>query len=538
MIVPLNLDPHLTAIGILAAGFINFMPTEILVEIFLALAASPSDDDDEYDSEDEEEDDDEDDSWQKTKGCVQWLVVTEVCHRWYNVAVNTPMLWQVIDVYSNLGWLKLCLERSGTAPLDVRFHDMDTAKEAGDLVVPHASRISKLSVLPRQGQSAWCSLHYLKGVPMPLLKEFHSPGDSAVHVNQGDHPSLEVLRARESDIDWKKIPYEHLRVLDLETCTPRYKNRLTSLDAFLGILESFQRLEELNLNFSIPLDTFIFGDEQAINAYWKSSRIVSLPLLRKLGLTSGHSSHRPSDVCAMLSRMKLAPTTSVSIWMGLEDLENFHGLHGLLPRDSDTFPFLTHATSASCMSHGVEILIFTVKCDNWATLSVRYEMCAGGYMKDAYPPDAALSDFNAVFSRAPLTHITLNCDAGKETLVQTFQTFPLLRGLTVSMGGRQSTFDHFLSSFRSPGYDGRGPVLPALCKLRLSESPWRDTMLGCIATCLGARMACGAGKLSTLDIEVAPKKGVPDDEDLEDMLDDLEPFMKESWGVMCYVGYD
>ena len=156
---------------------------------------------------------------------------------------------------------------------------------------------------------------------------------------------------------------------------------------------------------------------------WSSSRIVHLPRLRKLDLTSSHFPHHTSDVFAMLSHLRLLPTTSVSVRMCLKDLGEFRGLRGLLPQDTKIFPFLVDATSAS-VRHGAQILIFAMRCHEGTPLSVRYEMCAGGYMQDVYPPDAALLDFCTFFSSAALSQLTIDCDSSPQSFVQASIPFP------------------------------------------------------------------------------------------------------------------
>ncbi|RDX54511.1 hypothetical protein OH76DRAFT_1469230 [Lentinus brumalis] len=512
---------HLSRVALLRAANalapINILPREVLVEVFSILAASPP------------PDEDEDQWWQEPDGDLKWLAVTEVCHHWYDVARHTPTLWQVIDVYTNVEWLKLCFERSVDVPLDIRFHDRHAAEDAQDIVIRHASRISKLYVLPGEDCSSLGWLHYLRKIPLPLLKEFNVVGGPGLRVDRTCHPALEIFRAATSDVAWNSIPVEHLRVLDLEMSMPSFKDRVPNLDAFLRILGSFQKLEYLDLNFSIPVGDLLAARQPG---YWDSSLLIHLPRLHKLRFSSNHSSHVECDVLAVLSHLRLARSTSVDIWMGLEDLENFRGLPGLLPQDSNNFPFLLDATSAS-IHHGTRKVVFTVRVDSGATLSVRYEMVAGGLMKDAYSPDDALFHLCTLFSKAQITRLNIPCPA----FVGAFRMLSGLQLLTVSLGGRKRDLVRFLSALSADGgrYDG-GAVLPALRGLDLTHVSWKETMLEDLAKCLRTRAARNAAKLSVLRIEVAPGKNVPNDEDLEDMLDELAPFVEDYGHLECHNG--
>ncbi|KAI0717372.1 hypothetical protein C8T65DRAFT_641239 [Cerioporus squamosus] len=396
----------------------------------------------------------------------------------------------------------LCLERSGALPLEIRFHDVDVAdsEDARDLVVPH--------VLPGPDRCNLCNLNYLVKVPMPLLEEFIIVGVSALDINRFDHPALHVLRADRFEIDWKKLPYEHLRVLDLDAFSrPRHEDRIPFFDAYLRNLGSFQELEELNLIHSIPLETFYDDLEDEMREYWRSSRIISLPRLRKLTLFSNSSSFGHTQVFAILSHLRLAKSTSVRIWMGLDDvgISNVRGLSSLLPHDSQLAP---------------ESLTFTAEASGGATLAVRYEMCNEGWMEDVYLPNDALSDFCTLFSRAPLTQLKIDSNTSFESSFRTFRTFPSLRGLTIDLGGHLDYFTIllFALSADSGSRDKSDVTLPALQTLHLChwQAPW------------GARYRAlrNAPKLT---IQAAPLAGEdnPDDFDYEDMHASLGPFVGE-----------
>ncbi|KAI0711113.1 hypothetical protein C8T65DRAFT_776673 [Cerioporus squamosus] len=63
-------------------AFINYLPNELLVQIFLTVR----------DTVDQEED-----GMRK----MRWLRLTEVCHRWAEVIRSTPAMWTVLHFYSN-----------------------------------------------------------------------------------------------------------------------------------------------------------------------------------------------------------------------------------------------------------------------------------------------------------------------------------------------------------------------------------------------------------------------------------------------------
>ena len=48
-----------------------------------------------------------------------WLSITHVCRRWRNLSVSTPSIWSNI-ITSPPFWTPLCLERSQSAPIDIK----------------------------------------------------------------------------------------------------------------------------------------------------------------------------------------------------------------------------------------------------------------------------------------------------------------------------------------------------------------------------------------------------------------------------------
>ncbi|KAL6302752.1 hypothetical protein BKA93DRAFT_736093 [Sparassis latifolia] len=115
---------------------INDLPPELLSHIFLLGSAEYTQDEQDEDEEEaeadnadnDEEDDEEDED--EEEGEPEWeVLVSHVCHRWREVALNTPALWTTLDSDCELEKIRVYLERSQNAPLVLSF---DLAEDDDD----------------------------------------------------------------------------------------------------------------------------------------------------------------------------------------------------------------------------------------------------------------------------------------------------------------------------------------------------------------------------------------------------------------------
>ncbi|RPD65500.1 hypothetical protein L227DRAFT_649586 [Lentinus tigrinus ALCF2SS1-6] len=331
---------------------INRLPSEVLFTIFKALA-SPAESD-------------EDELWDAKLISTDWLVVNLVCRHWHTVACAFPILWRAVDVGSSVEWLRLCLDRSASAPLDLRLYDRTTVFQAAALLVTHAGRIRSLRV-PRD--VAADSLHALSSlfmVGLPALKELYLDASRRDAPFAGKclydvfrledkseplFPSLHTLHLNSLYLPPRASLLRGLRSLELiesQPQGPHLKTRPT-FDEFLDALDACHpTLEHLTLCNSFP---FCLCDD--CGGGGTAGRTVALPKLQTLSVlcppqadTIELSTGKTTSCRHFLSYLRLPERmwTTVSTARSHRDHKTFCQY---LPADPACLPVLAAAVSAS-----------------------------------------------------------------------------------------------------------------------------------------------------------------------------------------------
>ncbi|TFY58309.1 hypothetical protein EVG20_g8196 [Dentipellis fragilis] len=72
-----------------------------------------------------------------------WILVTHVCRRWRNVAIDYAMLWTHISFALGSEWTMRMIERSGQAPLVIREFEAERRfhPDVGEHLRPHLSHV-------------------------------------------------------------------------------------------------------------------------------------------------------------------------------------------------------------------------------------------------------------------------------------------------------------------------------------------------------------------------------------------------------------
>ncbi|RDX42238.1 hypothetical protein OH76DRAFT_1306486, partial [Lentinus brumalis] len=97
-----------------------------------------------------------------------WTPLMLVCRRWREVGRTSAHLWQTVDVNSSPEGLRLALERSQGAALELSFHHDSIVLSSISLLTRQAYRLRKLLLPPMEG-SDLPALRALLSTDMPVL---------------------------------------------------------------------------------------------------------------------------------------------------------------------------------------------------------------------------------------------------------------------------------------------------------------------------------------------------------------------------------
>ncbi|KAL1943487.1 hypothetical protein VTO73DRAFT_3932 [Trametes versicolor] len=362
----------------------------------------------------------------------RWTALMLVCRLWREIALASPSLWQSVDVYSEstIKWLELALVRSrDTSGLELFFHNLDAARAALPLILPHTRRLRTLILPPLDqrpaGSGRWDHnaspdvtpfLPLLAGA-MPVLEELMISVDHVDHtgrfnrppliISASQLPSLRVLRLACVSFVWNADVLSKLTSLDLRACVSgTADDDGPSCDQFLDVLERCESLEDLRL-----LDKFVFNTlaRGAINVGTADpTRTLHLPRLRKLVLADS-----PRVTKWLLSCLTFPPKAFVSItgWLpvagvliaplqhsAFTDLVSYKGL-------KDRFFPTTAPTHGS-----IDVMCESAEISVWTSdgAKLRLELNNPDVREwDAYLPHG-LRGFCPLFDSLPIEELTIN----------------------------------------------------------------------------------------------------------------------------------
>jgi len=270
---------------------ISILPPELLTRIFhfYALEAPP---------------------WSNGVQKLGWIVVTHVCQRWRQVALDDSSLWaRITGFLPNAKWISEMLVRARNAPLVVDFGVTPVPKILSTFT-PHIFRIRELrlrdlSLLPRPSLQEICALeapvleHLELGVSVPYPATFHHLGGTTLFG--GRAPKLRTLSLSNVSIPWSLIPRGQLTQLKI-TLSRVISTPSTPLPSdssqLLDLLINSPDLEVLVLEFCLPAILFQATDGWAIH----------LPRLSRL-----HLGGSTSRVAILLKMFQLPSFTTLHL---------------------------------------------------------------------------------------------------------------------------------------------------------------------------------------------------------------------------------
>ncbi|PIL25395.1 hypothetical protein GSI_13285 [Ganoderma sinense ZZ0214-1] len=205
----------------------------------------------------------------------QWRVIRQVCRRWHDIADDHPKLWQAVDVLPSkhvLDWGSLCLSKSGTGGLELRFHTPHAMREVCNALYAHAERIQKISAWGEETIRGLHALRRLFLLNLPNVQELHFHFDDNLpwardiyaldtrfvltellgELSPARLPALHTISLRGIFLPWQSPIIRNLRVLRVdrweENPAVSHEPYDVPSDRFLHVLASCPKLETLSLN--------------------------------------------------------------------------------------------------------------------------------------------------------------------------------------------------------------------------------------------------------------------------------------------------
>ncbi|KAI0752308.1 hypothetical protein C8Q80DRAFT_441681 [Daedaleopsis nitida] len=449
-----------------------------------------------------------------------WSFLMLVCRHWRAVALATPTLWQVIDVFKTTNWLELALERSHDAVLELYFHDRDAALASIPLIISQSRRLRILHLPGTFMRSDLPSLEALFQTMMPVLHELRihlEPSRtrdrttaSPIPVASIDthFPSLRSIRLESAAVPWTLPALSRMRYLNLRDCTTLDTD--LTFDQFLDTLEGCTELEDLRIH------SFVSTTVHQVPAGF--ARTVFLPRLQRLTV------REPPALCRqLLSAVRISPTTILRVFGKLDPNMDPSGAQGLfmsmLPEDPSRIPAIRTLKYANVYCH--EIISFSLQSASRASHGPDLVMLTLDTPQDiaAYIP-RALEDFARLFSSAPLEDVQISCTPDSDsvhtlaTWSRVFAALPAVHTLAVDPGWTLRPMWAALAGRHLPllaGDSEADAAVRALCPcLRLLELQyviWEENALDCIFESMRLRARRGLPKLDVLGITFFSHRG-------------------------------
>ncbi|TFK67955.1 hypothetical protein BDN72DRAFT_879332 [Pluteus cervinus] len=285
--------------GIIHANLFQFspifrLPPELLTTIFVYLRrvsinAYPSD---------------------RKGSCAPWMVVTEVCRHWRDIAHESVILWSRIPCYYSRPIIRKCLKLSRSAPL-VFIHGCRSSDEIHPSLKDPAvvSRLRCLDVDMSVPNSSLQESCFLLSSGAPLLESlainlnrYHLQNEPRYLDNLWARtmPRLRNLSFRECEVNLTSPLLTDLTILEIRNPQPKL-NGMEFLSALRG-LPSLISLRVASL-FQLPEDYQVNPNYTPISA--QELPVVELPSVKVLSI---YGSCYAQDL-DLLSRLSFPPTT-------------------------------------------------------------------------------------------------------------------------------------------------------------------------------------------------------------------------------------
>ncbi|KAI0760506.1 hypothetical protein C8Q74DRAFT_234851 [Fomes fomentarius] len=431
-IVTISGEELIAAPGAPTGSFIQHLPVELLLEIFIHVDLL--------------------DSW-GPRGYVRGRGIANlmlVCRHWRELGCSTPDFWRSIDAIEPLSLVSLSLDRSRGCTIDVRiFYSEVTGKErslpdeAIALALSQSSRIRSLHVNVLVGDFVQhirpfllCTLPALEKINyVPIRNDSKDTVD--VGLSRQEQPFLRSLVLKQGYLPTPTNFWRTLRVMKLYEFPLAMSGPYSTRD-FLAVLKLNVSLEELCLWYYYR-DAVIANTGDGLEDHTPNFRtaLVNLPRLRRFSI------HGPyafiSDLLSHLNIPGNIPYVDIRSSSAVETFE--HAYSTLIP---DHLRFLLERMSAgvSCRQPWTTPHTQYTFCsppDARTDVDLSHEMTAIAFGHDGgvdARPDISLGlrCLTTVLGWVPVRRLVLSllsAPAGEDTYERVFDSFPSVEELVV-----------------------------------------------------------------------------------------------------------
>ncbi|KAJ3710949.1 hypothetical protein C8R42DRAFT_366005 [Lentinula raphanica] len=253
---------------------------------------------------------------QKDKPAFQ-LIAAQVCSRWRDLAVGTPMLWTNIritlenhyDLQPRLDKMETYISRSGPSSLiAVRLNVTEEEFEFAPflkLIAAHISRCAHLSIRLLHEQATQLLREHLEALQAPQLRHLALQTDQRYRAS-GERKMFgtpSIFKAGAPSLNYLKLAgaASGLRLPISGSITTlylhgRYMQKLTVLE-YRGMLAAHRCLVNLSLQW-LMIDSTMSTDSDL--------RALELPMLRSLRIRPTDEAFSPDSIKALLNALPLS----------------------------------------------------------------------------------------------------------------------------------------------------------------------------------------------------------------------------------------
>ncbi|TDL27672.1 hypothetical protein BD410DRAFT_782807 [Rickenella mellea] len=227
----------------------------------------------------------------------QTTVITHVCHRWRQVALDCATLWICVTSSQAYQEIVTYLERSKGVPLDAYISLGGTRDTRCALILGELPRVRRLTVHTSQIADFADDVKILFGKPTVQLQEVHftssDPYDSPIPVLQTSHQSLRSLRLECCFFPWDCAIFQGLTHLCLRNIPWNHEPNLSEYRAILALCPN---LRELSLLRAGPRDMHLHPSNAPIITL-RSLRILEIQMSTYWWLEFSAMLSVPPNVC-------------------------------------------------------------------------------------------------------------------------------------------------------------------------------------------------------------------------------------------------
>lgn len=266
--------------------------------------------------------------YQNISKCHRWIIITQVCSRWRQVALNTPRLWSFININTAVFARKCSMVRVKEAPLHLvlplsPWYSKDQSALFRELI-PHFRRVQSIVIRPSNDDLGLARVSRLPSMIFVSQSVRNSRNPNLGIPEWPKDSSFPVIRMLEVEDYITSLP-EYLLGTTLTKLILRANSTAPqSVDAatFMRSLSRMSQLEVLWLD-GVHLQTE--DDEAIVNA-----PTILLPSLEQIVIKAGYTHTTELLYAAFIALLRVPSTTHYDFQFSCSDPESVSLIHSAL----------------------------------------------------------------------------------------------------------------------------------------------------------------------------------------------------------------